>query len=1343
MYNLEEQMRNVSERIHAFQEKNINPKDFLAMQADEDWGASFFFGKLLFNSNPLPNTNVTEEELVYLHKDYEKSYGQVNLNELITKSWVRLVGGMVEIPNAIRNAIRRFNDIADIEKEFYFFLETKKVFHNNSVIEKNAFNDFWQSYQLENQVEISLENSVKFFFFEEKERIRINNIDQDKFLFDFKIELKFIGSLLDIKSTGDQYQLVIDCRSIELICSEHKNYFPNTPTLELLTEQKVFIKKDDTILINLWNCNPNYWESLNDKIGIVVWNYLKDEHKQCNLSMVKNWVLKMRSINRMNTCLPLVDTKELKNILQIFTDLVLEEKDLYPKGKEIEKLLLSNRDVEYIFLSNIQRVQFPNLHTITDLLSLYESLEKFDDFHLNDVMWSQDIRWYIDDLIQILVFNDQGQEFEKIKILLKAGSSRPYLLWKACFLIHHRKPEIIPYLIIDLELAPLAFQLYYQSSLNKSFAEIELKHIRENVFAEMFGLLLSAAKTADHISISVKAQVIFQTIFLFARYQWNYFQTKDSIKVKENPTNFQHVLTTIFSLLQNEPLETVYFNSKSQDARYFFPYLLKEIFLNITGLTEQKFFPAGVFGLSTVKWDLFFKIFQLVQTKTYKNQIDELSEHLSEIEVLAAFVEDYEKLMGVLTIRQWDYESGELKDVIPFWSNDKNSIQELSWDDIIIGLQSHNLLHKLLHPVNLRLQITEDKFDKQNQFVISKIRQHIEILLISYNAVKDNEFKFLHKELPVDLAISNIELAIVSLVSQYSINSLSVGKTDVFADRYERDVFGNRTRPLLAFLAQTLPRFTLSNRQTILFSVITEDKFTKCLKLLEFLSSDADIVFIQNQIKTLDVQDYLSEKKYIPEMEIVLEKLAQSEEFVQKAKEALSYWNEKVIANRNNKEYAMTAFRIKMLIAYYETDEQTIQNETNPDTQFLGLKRRDENVTEIRQFYLGLLKTKENNPQAAYHIFNELFEIAENNKAVIALNRLYAHIRISDQADSLSNKYIILKKALQEWDEYEKSILENDRSSTLGFLYESIWLNKLYAYNELQVFSEFEKIFVSLDVSYQLKKDFFELRVKNLLERDFFEAARSFINEGQKFHQSTNGALPDFIKKARELIENKEDYKRLAVEYLNIVTRTPEKLVLILPENIRGTGDFSEYILKEICLSGNEILDIVNSVSHIANEDKYSDLLILNLQSKFRNWYWSVGNTRGGFSDSNKRNPGELDFIIRGADNERIATCEALIIKGINTNSVTRHVLKSFNYDHRRNLSFIIVYYQGKNFMKHLKDYEARILPNIKYPENFALAEKVIEKDYNFTNDSIKVVLAKHGNNTRVFHVFININYKA
>jgi tetratricopeptide (TPR) repeat protein len=562
-------------------------------------------------------------------------------------------------------------------------------------------------------------------------------------------------------------------------------------------------------------------------------------------------------------------------------------------------------------------------------------------------------------------------------------------------------------------------------------------------------------------------------------------------------------------------------------------------------------------------------------------------------------------------------------------------------------------------------------------------------------------------------------------------------------DRHERTVFGSHENALLPIIAQALNKFEQNKKNEILKSLTQSDSFTKCLKLLEFLSSDADINFIKEQIKSFDVSSYLDEKSYIPEIETVVIKLSEFEEFIEKAKEALTYWEKRILTQRDNTEYLIIYFRIKLLIAYYEGDEQAILNEQPPPVDSFSTSNGFEfKPAETRNFYLGLVKLKNNEPEKAYEIFSRLINTSKNDKSSIAINRFYTHIKLAKLKANKEEKEKSLTEALTEWDSYENSIPEKNRTIMLEYVQENIWLNKLNVYHKLQRYTEFDKLFSAIDKAYQLRKDFFEIRINNYVKRGLYEIAKSFVIEAKTYHQSKDEILPEFIRLANEKLEDEEDYKRLRKEYYDLISKTPEKLMQILPENIVGKRNIQDYILKEICGSANDVLDNINAIAEIDTEDKYSDLLILSLQSKFRNWHWKIGNTRGGFSASNKRNLGELDFVITAADNDRIASCEALLLHGKNTSTVTTHTIKTFNYDHRRKLFFIISYYDGKSSGNHWDDYKTKIVPTIKYPDGFPLSENVEEITESFTNDSVRALLAKHGEDTRVYHVFININYK-
>lgn len=1350
MYQLREKAGKLGNLIELSKEKHFDQRpEKEAIQADNDWAAAHLLAKLFFESEILPYTYILPADLTLVRLDFEAKEGAIDFDSLINKFWIRTIGGIVEVPSSISSAAKQYEKIKGAEAEYFFLVEAVDKLKSHDTIAKQSFLNFLNEYQNNKEQVISLEKCKSLHWLEEKdEKIKIHNLEYNKPIFQFKKEFQFINSLLKKAEEGNKYKLKLQYELLEDIHLKHKNFYPGTPVIEELISQKVIIKEGSTCYLNLWACQPDYWLTLNAKIGFFLYSQMKESGKySLNSNLFKNWILKLRFIDAFIDSPKFMNAEETETLLNCCVDMLVNENDLIGTDIEIDKLVLSKRHSDYIILSNARRIGFPDLTKATDIFELFNLMEDCNEVHQSDLLWMQGSRWLIAKLIQIIIFHDDRRDEDGlanpyIRKLLTEGITRPYLLWKTCFYIHYWRPEIIPFLCLDEKVAALAFNLSFISKTDTRLSESQAGDVQNEILLKCFNLLLSGLISNRNINKRDKAIQVFECLITVAENRWQQYRNDPTKQVLEKRVQYQKIFEGLLEVLKNKRLQGSYYSPDGEIQKYFFPEILPQLFNQIQEYNSQKIYTEGVVGLPLIKLELLSSLLALISTDKYKKQRLEI-EVLEEKVLVTQFLKEYTDIFNLSTVSRWSYMEGKREDTTPLWSTHQKGIELIPWEQWTMLLENYELLPQFLVPDNLKLKYTSDKWDKHNQFTIDKIRKHLEILIIIHQRLREKEFTYKQEGFKIATVISRLEQSIADYISKYSVEDSINGRIDILEDRHERTVFGSQENALLPIIAQAINKFEQNKKIEILKSLTQADSFTKCLKLLEFLSSDADINFIKEQIKGFDVSGYLDEKSYIPEIETVVVKLSEFEEFIDKAKEALDYWEKRILTQRNNTEYLITHFRIKLLIAYYEGDEQTILNEKAPPVDSFSTSNGFEfKPVETRDFYLGLVKLKNNDPENAYKIFSRLINSSKNDESSIAINRLYSHISLAELKVNKDEKEKALSDALTEWEAYENTIPNKDRMVVLEYVQENIWINKLNIFNKLQRYTEFDKLFSSLDKSYQLRKDFFEVRVTNYVQRRQYEMAKSVVAEAKNYHQSKEGLLPEFIKISIEKLEDEEDYRRLRQEYLDLVSRTPEKLIQILPENMVGKRNIPNYVLKEICGSANDVLDNINAVEKIDIEDKYSDLLILSLQSRLRNWHWKVGNARGGFSASNKRNPGELDFVITSADNERIATCEALLLHGKNTSTVTTHAIKTFNYDHRRKLFFIVAYYNGTNAAEHWTDYKTTIIPNINFPDGFPVSVNVEEINEFYTNDSVKALLATHADNTLVYHVFINLKYK-
>jgi hypothetical protein len=592
--------------------------------------------------------------------------------------------------------------------------------------------------------------------------------------------------------------------------------------------------------------------------------------------------------------------------------------------------------------------------------------------------------------------------------------------------------------------------------------------------------------------------------------------------------------------------------------------------------------------------------------------------------------------------------------------------------------------------------------------------------------------------------LSKLENKIVYYVTQYCIDEPNKKRIDIFDELFENTYWsGNQKEELLPVIAFTINRFEDRNKQKILDELIKTHQMTRTLKMLEYAISEKDRQFMVQVINSLNVSDYLDGLHSITDIQFVLQELANEKEFIDKAKEALTFWETRILKGKRSEkmDYKIVAFRIKLLLAYHKEDESEISKTEEPESQYHatggGFNPHNE-----KTFYRALLLLKKEEPGKAYDLFNELLTNERENKPTLALNRFASKVHWADSIDVIADKQILYSEAINEWNKFEKEL---SKDISIEYIKEKLWFNKLHAYNMLNNDSEFDKIYYQLDKHIQLRSDFLELRVSNLMTRKMTIQAEELVAEAEKYHKLNTGNLPEFLQKIRTLTETKDTREFLQVQYNRIYSKSPEELIKIIPDNLNPHKTIEKFILSELVSATDMLLTYINSISSIDHEDKYSDLMVLSLNGRLRAFYWHIGNARGGYSDSGsqKLNPGEIDFAIYSSQ-EKIAICEAMIIEGKNATITQKHSFKIFNYDHARNLFYMIVYYKGEQskFEHYWEDYKDQICTKIDFPKRYEVINDYI-KDISteFGNDSVKIGKTTHKDGISLYHIFTNINY--
>lgn len=479
-------------------------------------------------------------------------------------------------------------------------------------------------------------------------------------------------------------------------------------------------------------------------------------------------------------------------------------------------------------------------------------------------------------------------------------------------------------------------------------------------------------------------------------------------------------------------------------------------------------------------------------------------------------------------------------------------------------------------------------------------------------------------------------------------------------------------------------------------------------------------------------------------MQFVVSVLSANEEFIQVAEDALAYAELVAEAQRfdfQRNENNAFIFRMKLLQAFQKRDLAAIDQLADLPHPYVN-NQQFESQAE-KDFYRALIYLRTGNGQQAYELYHQLVSNAREDRPVLALNRFAAKLQWAEETADLQQKKTLAYEALTQWQEFQDSF--SDLSSWPS-IKENVWYNRLLSYQLLGDPEGFDRTYAELDPETRMRPDFLSIRIDELLDRKLQHPAEELLEAARQFHQLADGSYPDFILKLEKQTNTPQTLAFLSGQYDRIFRLPPEELIQVVPALVNGGKDLPAFILNELIHSAKDMLRLVHALPNINYEDKYTDLLMLSLNGRLVNYKWHAETMRGGSSDNDAAadNPGEIDMGIKTSSGEQMAICEALILEGKNTIETQKHNLKIFNYDPARKLYFVIVYYKGNadNFDNAWESYCAIIDDFIEFPTGYALNGKLTEQPLLQAHEAIHVAESIHGTDTRLYHLFLNVNYR-
>lgn len=1345
---IEDDIKEIQNIIKPFESKWKNHKDDKALEADINWNASIFFSKTIMKAKA-SDYYWSKDKLVSFSIDYNsKNNAEININSLIDKHWIREVLGLIKIPDAVRKITYDFEQNEVYKQELIFIRELYKQNNSKQEISKTDYSKYLKQYKKANQLSLDETWLSKHWITaknEEDENLKIGSIEYYYTLIDYWDDIKFISTFKNEKSKVEAKGLAISKKDFEDIHTAHKSYFTNLPSINDLKEQEVIREIGSEYYINFYNAKVSYWDTLNDKIAALVWeSIINDQAIPNDKEKVKIFLNKILYWENSWAEFYKHITKSSKELFtKAALDLVLEETDLTGVKEEFFKCYLDdNITARYAFLAN-RSLSEDDLKPSKDYYEFYQEMLSLSEKHQGNLFYVQDVRSHLAFLIKVIMGCDcefsntvdgdiiKTEHFPLTKQLLKSGLEKPYLLWKTCHFLVQDNPTIIPYLLVEPEFYSLAFNLITKVKIESSVENIN-EEIKLKLYEKSIKLSLDKILSSSDYSNGEIALLIFQ---FYKEINRDKFQSLSNVrtldeqyKIRASHKKRENLLIT---LIENYPVNG--YNVRTTNKEYLLPKIFVELMNLFKDYTETEKYLNGTIQFSIIKLDGLSWLSKCINYIKYENQfanIDKIREELSNI-----FITNYIEKIEQKIVTKKHFYSDELIQSLPSWSERNERLELVEWIYPMGVMKKANKLQNFLDP-KFSLKEADHEYEEENRFNAKKIRTHLFVLLSTLRRITSNKMDYFFMQNQLKEIKVEVEKQIINLVKQYAIIDKQ-SKIDILSSSFELQLFGNSNEEeLLPQIAEAINWF--DDKDEIINVLISSNDLLRLLIILDWITSEGVKNEIIEKIKQAKIIDFFESQSWLPEIELTLTKLSQYKDLVEQTKDALEYWETNIIPKRKDTQDEDVTFLINLMLAYNEKDIRKITGLKEPDRKPFGVG--DFKPYHHKQFFIGLINF-ESNPQAAYQIFEKLYNQFKEN-ASISINRFAAKINWATKSEDEAIKNRLLKESLQEWNEAEGKLPK----TAIDNVQDKVWTNKLTVFYNLKDFTEFEKLYLELPTPYQMSEDVISLKIELYILQEKQQEAIYLLQKGKEYHKASDGSNPDFINKLQSIIDDKSDIRLLRSTFLEIFSKKPKTLIQIFPEKLNGQIDIEKFITKEFAIALNKTLDKILSIEEIRNEDKYNDLVQITLESRFSIFGWIVKDqTRGGFSASGY-SPGERDILIQDSNCETMTVCEAFIHRDFPRTEA--HLKKIFNYHHNKNHFIALIYDLGSqvDFEQKWNTYLNDTILKINYPAGFEIdiAEiKDVTDEFNYKNSAIKIGVTTHGTKTNIYHLMVNLNYKS
>lgn len=658
--------------------------------------------------------------------------------------------------------------------------------------------------------------------------------------------------------------------------------------------------------------------------------------------------------------------KNTSKICELALSFLNSESDLLKSDSEFRKIWLDANNYQHVDIkTEIPVVEF-------DYESAFDFIESvnYHKWRFRDTFDYQKTRSFCHSLLRIIVANDaiHSTKYESILKIIK-DTSRPFLLWTLYSDIKREFPFVIPYLLADSELIPIAFKLIEKIELDYTFLSEQSNNDRKfeescesknNLWLEMFDFTLEQIASTPSYD-KEKAELLAKIIIDLTKKVFSINSSNRNSIINHNVLKKRY--DEVLKKLSNKRIT----NNRTYPSPPISPRLAIYLLPHITNYIKEKFqstksshteflhLNAGLIDLSIE----FLRISNLRISESEFSKEQKEKNKNSVIDLISVLQSNLAQFYSVTTIDVQTYSSTGIKKRKAKRGVNEFGFEIIDWGYLYLHFEENSVLQDFNYSFStaLNFNISSDKYDKQNKEQFEKIKLYLKSMMLGFISINQKKDLFELEGLPVKSTLNKLEKWIRGYSLLYSTDDIPKKRIDVFNEMFSSFGYDMYYQHLTSLLYKSINFFNKKEQTTFV-----EDFFThstdigRMLTAINILDSKELQSIISKRIGDMDIEDFIKNSFTTTELKYALVEAVNSTNHWGLSKplvERIQQHLKKVKHNDENTKNFL--FEINLLLAFKEKNMDKLNSIPIPKKEH-SISPLNKKGESLKKFFVALFK---------------------------------------------------------------------------------------------------------------------------------------------------------------------------------------------------------------------------------------------------------------------------------------------------------------------------------------------------------------------------------------------------